>query len=116
MRALVVFESMFGNTKVIADAVADGLATRMRVTAVEVGAAPAAFDTRIDKPRLPGSAARAAERRLRRLGFRIAARPASFYVAGTPGPLVAGEPERARQWGEELGALATRGQPARRMP
>src|SRR6266508_4456720 len=77
--------------------------------------AAAAFDTRIDRPRLPGSAARAAERRLRRLGFRIAAQPASFYVTGTPGPLVAGEPERARRWGEELGALVAKGQPARRI-
>lgn len=175
MRALVVFESMFGNTKVVADAVAEGLATRMRVTAVEVGVAPAAieddvdlvvvggpthafgmsrpgtrqdaarqaerplvsagsglrewletirggsprvaaaFDTRIEKPRLPGSAARAAERRLRRLGFRIAAQPASFYVAGMPGPLVAGERERARRWGEDLGALVADGQTARRV-
>jgi hypothetical protein len=170
MRALVVFESMFGNTKVVADAVTEGLAIRMRVTAVEVGVAPAAieddvdlvvvggpthafgmsrpgtrqdaarqaerplvsarsglrewleavrggsprvaaaaFDTRIDKPRLPGSAARAAERRLRRLGFRIAVPPASFYVSGTPGPLVAGEQERARRWGEDLGALVAKG-------
>jgi hypothetical protein len=174
MRALVVFESMFGNTKVVADAVAEGLATRMRVTAVEVGVAPvaieddlalvvvggpthafgmsrpgtrqdaakqaerplvsagpglrewletvqggspqvaaAAFDTRIDKPRLPGSAARAAERRLRRLGLRIAVPAKSFYVAGTPGPLVAGEQERARRWGADLGALVAAGRPAR---
>ena len=40
MRALVVYESMFGNTQAIADAVADGLAARVRVDAVEVGAAP----------------------------------------------------------------------------
>ena len=48
MRALMVFESMFGNTKVIADAVAEGLATRMRVTAVEVGVAPAAIEDDVD--------------------------------------------------------------------
>lgn len=165
MRALVVFESMFGNTQVLANAVADGLASHTRVDLVEVGAAPtavggdvellvvggpthafglsrprtrrsaaeqaerglvsagiglrewldtlrgdsesvavAAFDTRIHKPRLPGSAAAAAEKRLRRLGFRIVARSKSFYVEGTAGPLVDGEPERARRWGEELGA------------
>jgi hypothetical protein len=40
--ALVVFESMFGNTKAIAEAVADGLAPRMRVELLEVGSAPAA--------------------------------------------------------------------------
>ena len=40
MRALVVYESMYGNTKEIATAVADGLATRMPVQLTEVGAAP----------------------------------------------------------------------------
>jgi len=40
MRALVVFESMFGNTKEIAEAVAAGLAERMDVELVEVGVAP----------------------------------------------------------------------------
>jgi hypothetical protein len=168
MRALVVYESMFGNTKAVANAVADGLATRMPVDVVEVGTAPpvvgddvallvvggpthafgmsrpgtrrdagkqaehglvsagiglrewltavhdgsggvaaTAFDTRIDRPRLPGSAARAAEKRLRRLGFRTIAAPESFYVAGTQGPLLDGELERARRWGDELGSKAT---------
>lgn len=40
MRALVVYESMFGNTRDVALAVADGIATRMAVETVEVGAAP----------------------------------------------------------------------------
>jgi hypothetical protein len=39
----------------------------------ESGVGAAAFDTRIDKPRVPGSAARDAEKRLRRLGFRVVA-------------------------------------------
>jgi hypothetical protein len=65
--------------------------------------AAAAFDTRIDRPRVPGSAARGAEKRLRKLGFRIACPSESFYVTGTTGPLIDGETERARRWGEELG-------------
>jgi hypothetical protein len=65
--------------------------------------AVATFDTRIAKPRVPGSAARAAEKRLRKLGFRVAVDSESFYVTGTAGPLVAGETERARAWGEKLG-------------
>jgi hypothetical protein len=150
-RGLVVFESMFGNTQVIASSVADGLAPRMQVDLMEVGVAPTAldgdvdllvvggpthafgmsrpgtrqsaaqqsqrglvsartglrewlgrlpgtsrhvavatFDTRIAKPRLPGSAAAAAEQRLRRLGFRSVVPPKSFYVEGTTGPLVDG--------------------------
>ena len=39
MRARVVFESMFGNTQVIAQAVADGLAESMSVELEEVGSA-----------------------------------------------------------------------------
>jgi hypothetical protein len=163
---------MFGNTQVIANAIADGLSGRTPVDAVEVGVAPtsigddvallvvggpthafgmsrqgtrqdaakqakdrlvstgiglrewladleghpgvaaATFDTRIGKPRLPGSAARGAEKRLRRLGFRILAPAASFYVDGALGPLLEGEQERARRWGEQLGSA--RG--ARRTP
>lgn len=162
-RALVVFESMFGNTQKIAEAVTEGLSVHMPTDILEVGTVPgllgddvellvvggpthafglsrpgtredatrqagghvvsggvglrewlptlepttknvgvATFDTRIAKPRLPGSAARAAEKRLRKLGFRIAARSESFYVTGTAGPLVHGETERARAWGEKL--------------
>jgi flavodoxin-like protein len=40
MRALVVYESMFGNTKKIAEEVAGGLMGRMPVEVVEVGSAP----------------------------------------------------------------------------
>jgi hypothetical protein len=55
----------------------------------------ATLDTRIDKPRLPGSAARGAHKRcLRRLGFRLVAPAESSRVSGTKGPLVADEVER----------------------
>jgi hypothetical protein len=170
MRALVVFESIFGNTRSVADAVADGLSGHANVDVVEVSAAPvvisgdidllvvggpthafgltrpatredaarqagravasiglrewlaevrsgspravaATFDTRIKNPRLPGSAARGAERRLRKLGFPIAAPATSFYVAGTPGPLLNGEAERARRWGQKLAAQITTARP-----
>jgi len=167
MRALVVYESMFGNTKTIAQAVADGLAAFLPVELVEVGDAPitiaddiellvvggpthafgltrpdtrrtalrqagrdlasartglrewlatvrytlagtaaATFDTRIRQPHLPGSAARAAERRLRRRGFRLVSRAQSFYVVGTDGPLLNGEVQRARHWAERVAILA----------
>ena len=150
--ALVVFESMFGNTQTIAEAVLKGLSSHIPTVILEVGSAPAvladdvellvvggpthafgmsrprtredatrqagghvvsgqrglrewlaslergtgdvaaaAFDTRIDKPRMPGSAARRAEKRLRNLGFHVAAPPESFYVTGTAGPLVDGK-------------------------
>ena len=168
MHALVVYESMFGNTQAIANAVAEGLAIAMKVDVREVGTADAtvpddvdllvvggpthafglsrpstrrnaatqgngsvisagigirewlhglqgvrrglaaaAFDTRADKPRLPGRAANATNRRLRRLGAHILTPPQSFYVAGMTGPLVASEAERAREWAEWIVAQSS---------
>ena len=164
MRALLVFESMFGNTEAIAREIGVGLAVGMPVEIVEVTSAPTeigadvgllvvggpthafgmsrpqtradaskqamghvvsqgrgirewlddvtcstplaavAFDTRVKKSWLPGSAAKAAQKRLQRLGFSTPDAPQSFYVQGTPGPLVAGEPTRARAWGAQLSA------------
>lgn len=161
MRALVVYESMFGNTRQVAEAVAGGLRSGMEVDVAEVGSAPptlsddvhllvvgapthafgmswprtrqsaaeqangqrvptgpglrewlrsvevpagtmsAAFDTKANRPRLPGSAARGARRRLARLGCPVLG-TANFYVEGVRGPLVAGEEERAGQWASEL--------------
>jgi hypothetical protein len=43
MRALVVYESMFGNTRNVALAIAEGIAATMPVEALEVGVAPAAL-------------------------------------------------------------------------
>ncbi|MDT3445468.1 MULTISPECIES: flavodoxin family protein [unclassified Pseudofrankia] len=48
MRALVVFESMFGNTKEIAEAVAASLGERMDAELVEVGAAPTTLTSDVD--------------------------------------------------------------------
>ena len=39
-RALVIYESMYGNTEQIARAIGEGLAERMQVDVVEVGVAP----------------------------------------------------------------------------
>jgi len=161
MKALVVYESMFGNTETVARAVADGLAETCQVTVADVASAPsaegmdllvagapthafglsrpssreqagrsgavragataaglreylaaappltglaaAAFDTRVDKP-ITGSAARKADRRLRRLGCRMLVPPAGFRVAGTAGPLLPGEADRARRWAAALAA------------
>ena len=164
MRALVVYESMFGCTRTVAGAIAEGLAGDAdEVHLVEVGQAPgdltgvdllvlggpthafgmsrpntradaarqsgprplvshgigirewlerlprpamtvraATFDTRVRPPRLPGSAAHAADRRLRSHGLLMVAAPESFWVTGTRGPLRDGEVERARSWGAGL--------------
>lgn len=60
------------------------------------------FDTRADRARhLPGSAAKAAARALRRHGFRVVASE-SFWVEDVAGPLLDGEVGRAREWGRSL--------------
>src|SRR5690242_18310306 len=48
MRALVVYESMFGNTREVAEAIAAGIRNAMEVETVEVGAAPAEVPEGID--------------------------------------------------------------------
>ena len=55
---------------------------------------------------MPGSAARSAASSLHHHGFSKAHRGETFFVEGTPGPLVTGELARARQWGKELGTRA----------
>ena len=163
MRALVVYESMFGNTEAVARAIGEGIEPSMHADVVEVGTAPptvpadvallvvggpthafsmswpstrrdaaqrsstvvapdrgirewlgglpggtteteaTTFDTRVTS-RITGSAARAACRRLDRLGYSLLAAPTSFRVTEVAGPLVDGELDRARRLGRALGA------------
>ncbi len=61
----------------------------------------ATFDTRVEVMRhLPGSAATSALKQLGRHGYRTVDHE-SFYVEGTPGPLLPGEEERAFAWGKQ---------------
>ncbi len=161
-RTWVIYESMYGNTRQVAEAVAEGIGA---ADVFEVGAAPpmphdvgllvlggpthafgmsressreeaarksegpvesatmgirewleslpaqsarpsyATFDTRVDHPHLPGSAAKKAAKRLHRLGMRQLAAPESFWVHGSEGPLADGELDRARAWGVQLAHL-----------
>src|SRR5690606_41550375 len=70
-----------------------------------VALAAATFDTKMHKPRLPGSAARGAARHLKHAGCRLVTRPETFYVADKNGPLVDGEIQRAAAWGNRLASL-----------
>lgn len=67
------------------------------------------FDTRVHVRMLPGSAARAAAKALRHKGFERAEQGETFWVEGTPGPIVPGEVERAERWGAELAARVSHG-------
>ena len=161
MKALVVYESMWGNTRRVAEAIAVGLGGaraaethQVDVTDVQdldllvvggpthafsmsrpstrrdarqqgatdgvedqgirewlaalpesLGVPVATFDTRVLKVRhLPGSAAKAADKEVRRHhGSRVVDR-SSFYVLDSSGPLADGELDRAEKWGVELAA------------
>jgi hypothetical protein len=46
--ALLVYESMFGNTKRIAEAIAEGIGSKLPVKAVEVGTAPDVIDPEVE--------------------------------------------------------------------
>jgi len=161
MRALVVYETLWGNTERVARAIAERLGEGADVDVVDSDAAPtsvdgyhlvmvggpthafsmtrpatrdeavtghsaphrpergirewldqldrpseqipvATFDTRVDKPRLPGSAAKAAKHELRSLGFDTAVKQQTFRVHGYEGPLLDGELERAGTWAEDV--------------
>lgn len=64
----------------------------------------AAFDTSYQlSPFLARfTAARTLARRLRRLGGKLAARPKTFIVLASEGPLADGEIDRARAWAETI--------------
>lgn len=75
------------------------LATLSPVPGLDV----ATFDTRAAMVRrLPGSAARGAARTVSHRHLGNVVDTESFYVEGTPGPLLDGEVERARAWGRTL--------------
>jgi len=77
---------------------------------VEVGRGQrfATFDTKVPKPKLPGSAASSAAKRLKKLHGSSIAKPETFWVTGMTGPLIDGEIERARIWGKDLTELLER--------
>jgi Flavodoxin len=169
VKALVVYESMFGNTEQVARSVAAGLGEVVNVEVVEVSQAPtslgddvgliiaggpthafsmsrettradainrgategerefglrewiealpsgphrqqlATFDTRVASMRhLPGSAAKGAAKAAHRHGYETATAVQSFYVHDVDGPLLAGELDRARAWGQQLAAAIRR--------
>ncbi len=168
MRTLIVYESMWGNTRQVAEAAAEAFGAA--ATIVEAAHAPeslppdidllvvggpthafsmshastrrdaeakgahagdaargirewlaalpssdvevATFDTRVGSVRrLPGSAAKAAAKEVRRHDLGHLVDSQSFYVADMAGPLLDGELDRARTWGHQLAARHGAGMP-----
>jgi len=173
MKALVVYESLYGNTAAIGEAIAESLRAHVpevmagpisKITPAEtaefdllvvggpthahgmsraatrrVGAddkknvfpeptveprlrewleslpegtkLAAAFDTRIDKPRiLTGSAAKGIAHRLRDRGYRLLVEPESFFVT-TENHLQEGQTDHAAAWAAGLAGRATASTP-----
>ncbi len=83
----------------VPEPVAAGIGLRDWVDRVRPGHGQpvATFATKVDRPRLPGSAARMLARRLRDRGASVIG-SATFYVSGGDGALVLGESVRARAW------------------
>jgi menaquinone-dependent protoporphyrinogen IX oxidase len=107
MRALVVYESMYGNTHVVASNIAGG--PGMRDWLGDLGhrdGLAATFDTRLNGvPAFTGRASRPMARLLKRHGRQLVAAPESFLI-GSQNTLLDGETARARRWGMMLGAVS----------
>jgi flavodoxin len=76
------------------------------------GVSAAAFDTRMDHPKMLTKldhAARTEEKLLHKLGATLAAPAEHFLVVDSKGPLADGEEDRARQWGAALSEMVTAG-------
>lgn len=172
-RALVVYESVFGDARTIAQAIADGLSASIPTDVVAAAVAPteigpdvgllvvggpnhafgmprpstregaveqygadipdtgtglhewleavripssgipaAAFDTRgSGHPMLTkmDHAARTEEKLLGKLGATVVTPAEHYFVADPKGPLVEGEEDRARRWGQTLAGLLASG-------
>ena len=72
-----------------------------RISGTRYDKRAAAFDTKLVQRTAEGAAGKI-DRALRGAGFRVAAKPQSFFVAGPEGPLAEREMERARAFGDEL--------------
>jgi hypothetical protein len=170
VRALVVYESVFGDAEAIARAIAAGIATHFPADVVAAREAPAdvgadvellvvggpthafgmprpatregavkqyaahlddtstglrewldtaqlppglsaaAFDTRMDHPKLITAldhAAQSEEKLLKGLGATLIAPAEHFYVTDATGPLADGEEARAHPWGQSLAEIVT---------
>ena len=117
--AVVVYESMYGNTHLVADAIGAGLRPAFDVTVVPVTqAGPAILDGAdlivVGGPTHVHGMSRASkrvDRLLRAHGFDVVIEPESFLVT-KQNQLMAHESARAREWGTKLAGLAPKCEPS----
>jgi hypothetical protein len=89
-----------------------GLHEWLETVTVPGAISAAAFDTRMDHPKLVTKmdhASRTEEKLLHQLGATLAAPAEHFHVVDAKGPLADGEEVRARQWGAALSEIVTAG-------
>ncbi|XAS69988.1 hypothetical protein VUN82_12710 [Micrococcaceae bacterium Sec5.1] len=123
MEILVVYETMYGNTRRVAEAIASGFDGEPGAIAQDIdanvgirewlaqlrpaipGQKAAAFDTRNHGPAfLTGRASKHITSGLRKAGFELIAEPESFEVSQEPS-ISEDEFHRAARWGKALAAL-----------
>lgn len=133
MRALVVYQSIFGNTRAVAESIAEGLGTGFDVRLADVAGMPkhmggidllvaggcpdwlcdrtpgveavATFEILVrQRGPFPYGASRPAFCRLDGRCLGGVVEPVPFYLVRFGGPLEEGECERAKAWGEGLAA------------
>jgi hypothetical protein len=116
MRALLVYKSIYGNTRAVAEAITESLEL---LGGVETKSVYETADSDPDEVDLlvvggPTNMHGLSSSPSRRFAIQVA-EPQSFLVEDAEGPLAPGELERARAWGDKLAATA-RPSPARVCP
>jgi flavodoxin len=96
MKAVIPYESMYGNTRQIAAAVAAGLEPLGEVQVVSVNHGDAGAADGADVLIAGGPT---------HMHGKVIADPESFLVEDPEGPLAKGELDRARDWGASLADL-----------
>src|SRR5258706_498153 len=103
MKAVVIYESMYGNTHRIASAIAAGFRRHGEAVVVPVRDADAALVASADLAVVGGPThAKGIEHKLRHHGATLICEPESFFVK-KGNHLEPSEEARANEWGERLG-------------
>lgn len=141
MKTIVIYDSVFGNTKQIAESIASHLGENTKIQSIDqlsvedwqdselliigspingwrptekikkwlsslsnqslMGKKVASFDTRV-KLFIHGDAANQISKELQKAGAKTIVDPQAFFVAGSKGPLLPGEIDKAKLWAQSI--------------